>query len=71
MIVTFNATKTFKTAFLCVLLIEESLSAAQEVRPLSEFVWSASKVSSDLSRGDTWGSNLWKLREEFESLALL
>jgi len=41
MIVTFNATKTFKTAFLCVLLITEPLSTFQEARRFSESVWSA------------------------------
>jgi len=71
MILTFNATKTFKTAFHWVLLKVEPLSTSQEVRRLSEFVWSASKNSSDLSRGDTWGRNLWKLCEQFERLALL
>jgi len=70
MIVTFNATKTFETVFLCVLLMTGPLSTSQEARRLSEYVWSASKNSSDLSRGDTWGRNLWKLREQFRRLAL-
>jgi hypothetical protein len=76
MIVTLNASHTFKIAFLCVLLIAKPLSVSQEARRLSESVWGASKDSSDLSRCDHGGviyGNCVKILKvlHFFSLALM